>query len=458
MIHSSFAPLPRVGRRLLLGIGCGLAVLTAGADTACRAPIELPPLAREELVAVTLNSNVFAATRDDYADMAVTDDGGQPVPFVLQPQVTRRQTVVRRDCPSSAPAARKPDEQTLEVTVSLLPNVKPPTGLTIDTPLRDFQQRVRIEGSADSRTWQMLADRAVLYDLSSYIDVRQTEVSWGPTACRQFRITCFDALRDRPDELREVTRGTAGTSVRQNVRAEPFRLHSVRFWRDEVTETSPTPVTVAYPLTRDAAGPRRPAGQIVFHSSREPLTRIELATTNRLFHRSYRLYGCAEDETPANDPPGRLLACGTLMQIRFQEIARTNLAIEFPVSRCASYVLVCETGAEGAPDAELAVARAEGIKPRLIFVATPGRSYTLAFGDRLASRHNLPETAALQTLLVSPRLQIEGAVGAAIGTPAKSSPWRFWLNSSATMIGAIVAAGVLLALALFDVSRRVRKL
>ena len=298
----------------------------------------------------------------------------------------------------------------------------------------------------------------MLYDLSSYIDVRQSEVSWSSTSCRRFRITCFDALRDRPSELREVTRGTAGSSVRQNVRAEPFRLNHLRFWRDETTEGAPSPVTVAYPLARDAAAPQPTTDRMIFRSSREPLTRIVLATTNRLFHRSYRLYGCAADEPSANESPGRLLASGTLTQIRYQEIARTNLAIEIPVSRFARYVLVCETAAGDAPDVDLSVKQAVGIQPRLVFVATPGRSYTLAFGDPQASRHSLPETAALQTLLESQGPRIEGTIGAAIGAAVKPRSWRFWLNSSPVMLGAIAVAGVLLALALFDASRRARKL
>ena len=318
-----------------------------------------------------------------------------------------------------------------------------------------FRQRVNVEGSADDAAWQVLADNAVLYDLSRFVDVRQCDVSWGTNACRQFRVTFFDATRDRPDDVREVASGTSGTNVRQNIRTEPFRVRAVHFWRNETVETDRTPVPVTYLLARDEAASQRKPDLTVFHSSREPLTRVVLSTTNRLFHRSYRLYGRNEPGDAAEDPPGRLLATGMLTQIRFQEIARTNMTIDFPVSRFREYVLACEPSA--GEKADITVARAEGVQPRVIFAAAPGAAYTLAFGDPSAEPPNMPEAAALRTLLGSTCPRIEATVGASIGTPGSLRPWRAWLNSPAVMIGAIIVAGLLLALVLAAAGRKISK-
>lgn len=438
-------------RILLPGACCLLHTLASGAVTASRAPIQFPSLAREEIVAVTLNSNVFACSRDNYTDLQVRDDTDHAVPAVLETLSTRTHTIVQRDSPVSAPQAREMDNQALELTFSLLPNVTPPTGLTVDTPLRDFRQRVRVEGSQDGAAWQVLVDGAVLYDLSRFVDVRQCNVSWNANTCRRFRVTFFDATRDRPDDVREVTSGTSGTNVRQNVRTEPFRVHNVRFWHTESIDAGSLPVHVVYPLTHNDTATKKKDGVFIFRSSREPLTQIALATSNRLFHRSYRLYGRNEAKTVDDGAPGQLLSSGMLTQIRFQEISRTEMTIDFPVSRFREYVLVCETSTGSETD--LTITRAEGVVPRLLFAATPGKSYALLFGDPNAEYPVLPETAALQTLVQGNSRLIEAMLGPASNAPGSSSAGT-WLNSSALMIGAIIGAGILLALVLVQASRK----
>ena len=435
--------------------GLWLAAGAAGAaSSSCRVPILYPPLAREELVAATLTSTVFARSRDDQADLRVLNDAGQPVPFVLENQETREQTLARRDCPMSTPQARERDDQALELTFALPTNGVSPTGLTVDTPLRNFHQRVRVEGAADAGAWQVLADGAMLYDLSRFVDVRQCDVSWTPNACRRFRVTFFDATRDRPDDAREVTSGTAGTNVRQNVRSEPFRVQAVRYWRNVTVESRSIPVLTAYSVTRDAAASQPAKGLFVFRSAREPLTRLVLATPSRLFHRSYRLYGRNGPEEAMPDAPGRLLASGMLTQIRFQEIARTEMTIDFPASRCREYVLVCETGADEAT--EITVARAEGTTMRVIFAAPPELHAALNFGDA-AAYPAMPESSTIQTLLANGCHPVAATLGVGPSlASAATHPWRTWLNSSAVMIGAMVVAGLLLALMLVQAGRKLK--
>ena len=81
------------------------ALLALPAGAAWRAPVELPPLAREELVAVTLATNVFAAARQDYADLRILDDQERAVPFALHELSEKRQVTVRLPCAVSQPEA-----------------------------------------------------------------------------------------------------------------------------------------------------------------------------------------------------------------------------------------------------------------------------------------------------------------------------------------------------------------
>lgn len=436
-----------------LGLLLGLLAMPLLASPG-RAPLVLPPLAREELAAAPLASGVFAAARADYADLRVLDEAGHKVPFLIETLTAPHRSAVRRDCAVLAPQARETGANALELTFALAPDVPPPTGLAIDTPLRDFQQRVKVEGAAADGPWQVLADGAVIYDLSRFISVRQNEVAWAPAACRQFRVTLLDAATDRASDMREVTTGTAGSSVRQNVRHEPFRVDRLRFWRLETVEDGREPVLAEYPLTRVAATTQATGSMFVFRSAREPLTRITFATTNRLFQRTFRLYGRDAITDVEEDAPGRLLASGGLTHLRFQNISRTDMTVAFPATRCREYVLVCD-GASDEP-ADVTAAKAEGLTPRVILAASPDKSYMLAFGEARDAQNAMPDAAAIRSLLDSGCRPVEARLGpvTAVAETAHRRTWRAWLNSSWAMTGAMAVAGLLLAWVLVKAFRK----
>ena len=131
------------------------------------------------------------------------------------------------------------------------------------------------------------------------------------------------------------------------------------------------------------------------------------------------------------------------------------MTVEFPASRFYEYVLTCEPSA--GEEADITVARAEGILPQVIFAATPDRSYALIFGDPTSEYPALPEVAAIRTLLANHGRLIDATVGTAADTPAAPRSWRAWLNSTSIMIGAMIVAGLLLTLVLVSAGRKMNK-
>lgn len=433
----------------------GMICVVLHAHAVQRALIELPALAREELAAVALSSNVFRVSRDDYADLRVLDAAGKPVPFLLQ-EVARPSRVMRRiACAARPPQARTVGDNTLELVYELARDAGQTTGLTLDTPLRDFHQRVKVESSADGREWQVLAGGAAVYGLARFIDVRCVDVAWQSCDAKWLRVTLLDAQTDRPADVREVTTldttAASGSTVRQNVKREAFRVDGIRFWREEAYTAGRAPVVTEYPLARVSSVRRKDGAVFVFRGHREPLSRITFGTPSRLFSRAYRLYGRNEAAGWTDEEPGRLLASGTLTEVRFQDIARTAMTVEFPASRFREYVLVC--AAAGGEEAEVTVARAEGPIPRVIFVAAPGKTYELSFGDPDASAVAMPEAREIRSLLDSGCQPLEAKLGAVTGAVARGR-WRGWLNSSGAMIGAMVVTGLVLAVVLLRANRK----
>ena len=64
--------------------------------------------AGEEILAVVLDSDIYAATRDGYPDLRIVDDRGAIVPYLLEPIARRQTTPVRQPlCQQGCVAARR---------------------------------------------------------------------------------------------------------------------------------------------------------------------------------------------------------------------------------------------------------------------------------------------------------------------------------------------------------------
>ena len=72
--------------------------------------IKTPALAQEELVAVVLDSDVFASTQDQLADVRLWDAEGKSIPFLLRKVQTTRPRSMRSVWPARQLTARPLDD------------------------------------------------------------------------------------------------------------------------------------------------------------------------------------------------------------------------------------------------------------------------------------------------------------------------------------------------------------
>ena len=97
--------------------------------------------AAEEIMAVVLDPEVHAATRDGYPDLRILDEAGAEVPFLLEQAKHREIVKVREACPSDVVSLRDRDGKSLEIVVQLREKAPNADGLTIVTPLTDYEHR-----------------------------------------------------------------------------------------------------------------------------------------------------------------------------------------------------------------------------------------------------------------------------------------------------------------------------
>ena len=93
-------------KRLAIILVAGLCLGASAADKQpgfrFRKDIELGQAAGEEIIAVALDSDVYAGTRDGYPDLRIVDDQGTTVPYLLEPIGKKR---INRSQGRPAPAS-----------------------------------------------------------------------------------------------------------------------------------------------------------------------------------------------------------------------------------------------------------------------------------------------------------------------------------------------------------------
>ena len=137
----------------------GLAVVAVGAEQQFRwtRPIELPVVSEVSLFAAPLDSAVYAATRDGLPDLRTQSADGKPVAMLLRKAMATKDRTIRKTWSATIGAARMQEGGALTVEWSLGDKDPAPQGLRILTPLRDFEHQVRVEASADGKTWEPIA-------------------------------------------------------------------------------------------------------------------------------------------------------------------------------------------------------------------------------------------------------------------------------------------------------------
>jgi hypothetical protein len=452
---------------LWFGIVCWSAASpTLGADPAFQfsREIKAPPLKQEELLAITLDTEVFAATQDNLADVRLVDAEGKPVPFFLRRVQTTRARAVRNIWPAREPTARPLDDGGLEITVRIDEDDKHPhpNGLSLVTPLKNFKQRVRVLSSADGQEWEPAGEETVIFDYSRYMDVRNDSVAFPETGRRYFRIVIDDVTVEQESELLALTRrlhgaGEVEQTEKVTVDRRPFRIERIDFWREEHQERVTGDEKVKYPVAAHRVEDDREKHRTIVHVDmrRQPLTSLELETPDRNFSR----HAVVEvEKVQGVKRSWQKIGEGTLSRVDFKNLKREELAIKFPEARQAQYRIVIDN--RDSPPLEVAGVKAEGIVFELVYLARAGRRDRMLYGSADAERATY-DTAAVQELLGKGFQPSPAELGPELpgqGTGAAAFHWSRVLNNPLLLGGIITLLVVVLGWGLYRAVKRMDNL
>jgi hypothetical protein len=427
-------------------------------------PSEAAPAGQATLEAIVLDRAIFAATRGDLADVRLRNRQGEPVAFVLYETPATKQHAVEKTWLAIERGAKPLPPKGLEIFID------PPRdlagsvdGISIGTPLRNFEQQVRVYSSSDGADWQPAGPATVIFDYSRLVDVRNVHVPIFRGSDRHFRLVIDDVTADEAAELAELSRRFQGNqeierSDRTIVDRRPFRVDRITFYRSQVETETTGLESVRYPASgfRTEQDPKNKRTLLEFDAGNVPVSSVRLLTGESNFSRSAALQIREEgSDAMAKSPRWRTVANRTLLRFSLGTLKKDELLLRCPEQRNERYRIVVEN--RDSPPVSFDGVEVEGPEYQLVFLAAAGQSLTLDYGWPKAAKANY-DTAAIQASLAAGNLPARAELAAAVeNQPVERPGWNLTALFGNPWIVVCMVAGlsVVLAWALYRAARRV---
>ncbi|TAN47537.1 MAG: DUF3999 family protein [Methylococcaceae bacterium] len=341
---------------------------------------------QESLLALELDSQIYAASRDDYRDIRIRDDSGKETPYLLEKRVEPHSETVHVVHAGSVLDMRKKGANGIEVILRAEKDSPPTDGFTLHTPLNNYEHSVRVYGSDDGKSWTPLVESAAIYDYSRYMDVRNQDIALPANRYRQFKLVIDQATQTHQAERVELTRallaGQEQTRSEQvQLQSVPLRIDHVDFWHNVSKDLPADDKKFAYPVldfkaTQDG---KNHWTVVEVTTRRQPLTRLSLQISERHFSRRATLQIPIRQgmETRWQD-----IGTATIEVLRLG-LQREQAGIAFPEQRRETYRVLLHD--QDNPPLTISGVQAEGNGYRLLFFAAPQQSYRVYYGSETAA-------------------------------------------------------------------------
>jgi hypothetical protein len=390
----------------------------------------------------------------------IFDAADKEVPYLVEAATEPRMHTVRTTCENRVTAL---DERAdgLDVIVRLDAKAPAADGLSIVTPLTNFERRVQVFGSDDGATWKPLVDNGRVFDYSRYMDVSNREVHLPKNSYRQLKVSIAGIADERESPLLDLTRryrggGEVERSEKTLLERRPFRMDRIDLWHESREKLSERQRKAGYKVADWKAEEDAVGKTTIVHITmrREPLTELSLSSSSHNFSRA------TEVQVPLKHGVRTewvAIGRGRVSLVDFGGYHRESLSLEFPEQRATEYRIVIHN--EDNPPLAITGVAARGNVYRAVFLAGKDQQYRLAYGSDEAEEPRY-ETAAVLAALRPGETPNEGQLGGQVANPVVAGggsllSLRGLLNNAAFLGVVVVALVALLGWVLFRAARHI---
>ncbi len=414
----------------------------------------------EAILGVRLDSDIYASTRENFPDVRVVDSNGQEISYVLEKLTEIQDTTVRRMVTTEVISLHEAQDNQIEVLVQLDKAAPAAGGFTVFTPLKNYEQKVRVLGSSDGRSWVPLVDNALIFDYSRYMDVSNNDVRLPVNSQRQFKVAIDNVTQEQESPHRLLMRKFSGDAEATRIETTvvnqySFRINRLSFWHEITSKQMKSARETAYPISKFQTEEDTEAKSTIIHvhTRREPLTKFTLLTDSSNFSRR------AVVETPVIQgvrTKWNEVGRATIAAIDFHDFEREELTIKFPEQRHEKYRITI-ANEDNQPLTVTGVTAAGNIY-RTKFLVSSDEKYRVLYGSETATSPKY-DTATVLTSMQEEYRTIDVALGEETGNPVfdRTADFTFGklLENKLVLGGVILVMVVILGWILFGAGQQV---
>ena len=414
----------------------------------------------EAILAITLDSDIFAATRDEFPDLRIVDDTGAEAPYVTEKFTENRIQTSRQSIQSRVVSLHESGGNQIEVIIRLHDKAPAADGFAILTPLKDYERRVRVFGSEDGQKWVPLVADTLVFDYSRYMDVRNGDVPLPKNTHRQFKVAIDDVTEERQSPYRNLTRKFRGGEEQERIEStslnlRPFRIDRLGFWHTVTSTQAKSDKKTEYPIVEFRTEEDAKTKSTIIHvrTRREPLTELTLVTDSRNFSRP------AVVEIPVvHGVQTNWVQTGqaTISLTDFADVHREELTITFPEQRQENYRITIAN--QDNPPISITAVKAQGNTYHAKFLASKDRKYQVYYGSETAKAPRY-DTATVFASMREGYQPVDVQLADQVANPAfdRDADFAFgrFLENKLVFGGVIAVMVVVLGWILFRAGRKV---
>lgn len=334
-----------------------------------------------EAASFTLDNQMYAATDDRYANIRITDTNGAEIPYYLRQKVYAVTQTVERTTSSEVISFDRLESNRVSVVLKKKDDKARPEALVIHTRDRNFEKPIRIFGSRDGTSWELLTETKI-FDYSRYIDVRSLRADIPPSDFPQYRIEIGNFTEQVPDSMTGISTERRGDAVFSEIehralQAKAIHIDSVELRiKDRVIRPDSAHVKVyeSRELLKSSDDEKQTTSW-TFGTDRQPLTSLSFETASRNFSRAFTVEGRRGKEEDA----WRELGSATLHQFELGGISDANLTVSLNGDcRYDEYRVTVFNRDNASLDISGVVAT--GYVYEVLFLPDPSADYTVFYG------------------------------------------------------------------------------
>jgi len=265
------------------------------------------------------------------------------------------------------------------ITIKLPEKFEPIVRLKLDILDHDFKKDAELHGSFDMQTWSLLA-RDSIYDFSSQVDLKKTEIEFPKSSYRYYRLKLSNPSKTNSDIARLSIKYNGLDLNLDDVKTKTVKIND--FIGETLSEKNSTIYDEAG-FTEFIQVPGKNQDTVIVLEANLPLNKLSFDIDNPYFYRKIRVYYSDTGEEDSY----QFLTEQPIYRFSLSSDEETKTSILCEASKHRFYKIVIDNGNN--PLLELKRIKLEWVRKDLFFVAlNESDAYTLRFGSQDAERPN----------------------------------------------------------------------